>query len=161
MGGARHTFNGAAAAKNFSKSSGSPRHMSTATGGGGHSSHMARLGALAYSGHHHGRGGGGAVGVGSPQDTSRSPRGAAGSGQNTGRIASGQNTSRIGAMAGEFGAGALAGGGGGSSSQQLINPAARHEEARMRFENDVASKLMQVIDKKKIANLQVTRAGDA
>lgn len=35
------------------------------------------------------------------------------------------------------------------------NPAARHEEARMRFEQDVATKLRRVIEKKKMENLKV------
>lgn len=38
------------------------------------------------------------------------------------------------------------------------NPAARHEEARMKFEQDVASKLMRVIEKKKLDNLKVVQA---
>lgn len=81
--------------------------------------------------------------MGSPQETVRSPHGGAGSGQNTGRLAF---------IAGEVSKGLHNMGG---SSKQLTNPAARHEEARQRFENDVASKLMDVIEKKKLANLQV------
>eukprot|EP00903_Cladosiphon_okamuranus_P008105 g7812.t1 len=89
---------------------------------------------------HHARGGGG-VGVGSPLESARSPRGGAGSGQNTGRLAF---------IAGEAGRGLHNMG----SGTKHINPAARHEEARIRFENDVARKLMDVIEKKKFANLQ-------
>lgn len=81
--------------------------------------------------------------MGSPQESARSPRGGAGSGQNTSRLA---------LIAGEVGRGLH---NMGSSTKHLINPAARHEEARQRFENDVASKLMDVIEKKKLANLQV------
>lgn len=40
--------------------------------------------------------------------------------------------------------------------QLNINPTARHEEARTRFEEDVARKLMGVIEKKKIDNLKVS-----
>lgn len=49
----------------------------------------------------------------------------------------------------------------GSARGELVhdggenNPAARHEEARMRFEQDVASKLMRVIEKKKLEDLKV------
>ncbi|CAM9821681.1 unnamed protein product [Scytosiphon promiscuus] len=75
-------------------------------------------------GYHQGAGGAAIVTVGSPQDTARSPRGGGGVVNNVG------------------------------SSRQLINPAARHEEARQRFEKDVASKLMDVIEKKKLTNLQ-------
>ena len=104
---------------------------------------------------YHGRGGGGGergLGVGSPQETARSPRGGAASGQNTGRIASGQNTGRLAFVAGEMGRSLN---NMGNSSKHIINPAARHEEARQRFEHDVASKLLGVIEKKKLANLQV------
>ncbi|CAM9443367.1 unnamed protein product [Ectocarpus sp. 12 AP-2014] len=97
------------------------------------------------------------VGVEATQEAAVSPRGAGsahntgrgiGSRQNTGRMASGQNTGRNAIFI------ACEGNGGNNSSRQLINPTARHEEARQRFENDVASKLMQVIEKKKLANLE-------
>lgn len=82
------------------------------------------------------KGGGGGGGGGEPPDTAVSARGG-GSGQDTGR--------------------ALAGGAGTGAGQDLPhnNPALRHEEARQRFERDVASKLMEVIEKKKFANLKV------
>eukprot|EP00752_Nemacystus_decipiens_P001891 g1821.t1 len=145
-GGSRyHTFAGGA--------NGSPRsprhtHLSprcTSVGG-----------AVSTLSGHHGRGGGGGgggggVGVGSPQETARSPRGGAGSAQNTGRIVGGQHTGRPAFVAGEVGR-ALHNL--GNSSKQLTDPAARHEEARQRFEHDVASKLMDVIEKKKLANLK-------
>lgn len=127
--------------------------------GSGHGGHTARLsprgvggGASALPGYHHLRGGGpGGVAMGSPQETARSPRGGIGSGQNTGRTT----------FVGEEGAGVKTGAVGGSifdmgnSHKQLVSPTARHQEARQRFENEMASKLMQVIDKKKLANLQV------
>lgn len=36
-----------------------------------------------------------------------------------------------------------------------INPAARHEEARKKFDEDASNKLMRVIEKKKMDNLKV------
>ncbi|CAN0227072.1 unnamed protein product, partial [Ectocarpus sp. 8 AP-2014] len=123
----------------------SPRHMLAAGGhAGGRLSPRgaSKGGASTLLDCQTGRG----VGVGATQEAAVSPRGA-GSAHNTGRMASGQNTGRNAFLACE-------GNGGNNSSRQLINPTARHEEARQRFENDVASKLMQVIEKKKLANLE-------
>lgn len=161
-GAPRHAFVAAGAGAGASpRSPRSPRH----TAGGGHTGGRSSL----RGGYHQAAGGSAAVALASPQDTARSPRGG-GSGQNTGRLASGQNTGRLasGQNTGRLASGPntgrmgfVAGEGGGSvannvgSSKQLINPAARHEEARQRFEKDVASKLMDVIEKKKLSNLQV------
>ncbi|CAM9152646.1 unnamed protein product, partial [Hapterophycus canaliculatus] len=142
-GAPRHAFAVAGAGAGASpRSPRSPRQ----TAAGGHTGGRSSLRGV----HHQLAGGGAAVAVASPQDTARSPRGG-GSGQNTGRLASGQNTGRKAFVAGE-GGGSVANNIG--SSRQLINPAARHEEARQRFEKDVASKLMEVIEKKKLAHLQ-------
>lgn len=147
-GGARHhTF--AAGANGSPRSPRSPRFTHASPRG------VSAGGAASTLPGYHGRGSGGViggVGMGSPQDTARSPRGGAGSAQNTGRMGSGQNTGRLAFVAGEVGRGLHNMG----SSRQLIDPAARHEEARQRFENDVAGKLMNVIEKKKLANLQVS-----
>ncbi|CAM9763224.1 unnamed protein product, partial [Ectocarpus fasciculatus] len=149
----RHAF--LSAGNGASGSPRSPRHILAAGGhAGGRLSPRgaSKGGASTLPDCQTGRG----VGVGSTQETAVSPRGAGsghntgrgiGSRQNTGRMASGQNTSRNPFLACE-------GNGGNNSSRQLINPTARHEEARQRFENDVASKLMQVIEKKKLANLE-------
>lgn len=134
-------------------------------GGGGHGGLSARLsprgtsvggGGSALPGYHHVRGGGGGggpggVALGSPQESARSPRG--------GGFGSGQNTGRMAFAAGEEGLAAVGGGilNMGNSHKQLINPTTRHQEARQRFETEMASKLMQVIDKKKLSNLQVRR----
>lgn len=154
----RHAF--LSAGNGASGSPRSPRHILAAGGhAGGRLSPRgaSKGGASTLPDCQTGRG----VGVGSTQEAAVSPRGAGsghntgrgiGSRQNTGRMASGQNTSRNPFLACE-------GNGGNNSSRQLINPAARHEEARQRFENDVASKLMQVIEKKKLANLEVRFAG--
>ncbi|CAM9233519.1 unnamed protein product, partial [Ectocarpus sp. 4 AP-2014] len=148
----RHAF---LSAGNGASSPRSPRHMLAAGGhAGGRSSPRgaSKGGASTLHDCQTGRG----VGVGATQEAAVSPRGAGsahntgrgiGTTPNTGRMASGQNTGRNAFLAGE-------GNGGNNSSRQLINPTARHEEARQRFENDVASKLMQVIQKKKLANLE-------
>ncbi|CBJ29045.1 hypothetical protein Esi_0133_0042 [Ectocarpus siliculosus] len=149
----RHAF--LSAGNGASGSPRSPRHMLAAGGhAGGRLSPRgaSKGGASTLPDCQTGRG----VGVGATQEAAVSPRGAGsahntgrgiGSRQNTGRMASGQNTGRNAFLACEDN-------GGNNSSRQLINPTARHEEARQRFENDVASKLMQVIEKKKLANLE-------
>ncbi|CAB1120523.1 unnamed protein product [Ectocarpus sp. CCAP 1310/34] len=149
----RHAF--LSAGNGVSGSPRSPRHMLAAGGhAGGRLSPRgaSKGGASTLPDCQTGRG----VGVGATQEAAVSPRGAGsahntgcgiGSRQNTGRMASGQNTGRNAFTACE-------GNGGNNSSRQLINPTLRHEEARQRFENDVASKLMQVIEKKKLANLE-------
>lgn len=119
---------------------GGGRHALAASGGGLSARGSARgLG----SARQHGRGGRGSIlfqdlpsarGA-DPGETRRSPRGGE-SGQDTGRQASSRRSTRKG---------------------QQNNPAARHEEARQKFEQDVAYKLMSVIDKKKISDLQVRR----
>lgn len=74
------------------------------------------------------------------QENTRGQRGGGESGQDSGRL-SGRNTS------GYYG--------GSGWPDATSNPAVRHEEALQKFERDVANKLMAVIDRKKLANLQV------